>query len=158
MDLRPRLQTIAGFIRSDDRILDIGTDHARLPVYLIERALCAEATGTELSAGPLERARRTVRLHGLEDKIPLLLRDGAEGLDSCSYDTVIISGMGADTIVEIVRRNSWLMKKRLITQPQTRVALFADMMGKEGFSLLHHVIATEGRRQYHIFVFEGEHL
>jgi tRNA (adenine22-N1)-methyltransferase len=151
LQLTPRLLTAASFIRPGDRVLDIGTDHARLPVYLIERGLCASVTATDAAQGPLNRAARTVRAHRLEKIIPLLLNDGAEGLDPLHYDTVTITGMGGDAILSIIRKSPWLNGKRLILQPQTRVAAFAGMMERNPAKA---EIAAEGRRQYTIFMFE----
>jgi tRNA (adenine22-N1)-methyltransferase len=116
----------------------------------MERGLCAAATGTDSSEGPLARAVRTVRLHRLEARITLLQCDGGIGLDPSAYDTVTITGMGGDTIAEILMKSPWLLNKRLILQPQTRVSRFADMMG-----LLpsRQVEAAEGHRRYTIFLF-----
>jgi tRNA (adenine22-N1)-methyltransferase len=132
--------------------LDIGADHARLPVYLTERGLCAAVTATDIAEGPLARAARTIRAHRLEGRIPLLLRDGAEGLDPADYDAVTIAGMGGDAILSILKKSPWLWDKRLILQPQTRVRDFADRAGR---TPAWQVTASEGRRQYTIFVFEG---
>ena len=153
LSLTPRLLAVASFIRPSDRVLDIGTDHARLPVYLIERGLCAAVTATDACEGPLARAARTVKAHKLEDKIPLLLSDGGTGLDSSAYDTVTISGMGGETIVSIIRQSPWLLEKRLILQPQTRVAQFAELMGRDPTE---KVEAIEGHRKYHIFLYCNE--
>lgn len=133
-------------------MLDIGTDHARLPVYLVERGLCASVTATDIAEGPLARAERTVRAHRLEDKIRLFLCDGAAGLDADNYDTVTVTGMGGDAMISIIRKSPWLLRKRLILQPQTRAACFARMMGREPEQ---QAVVFEGRRQYMIFMFEG---
>ena len=95
LSLTPRLLTVVSFIRPNDRVLDIGTDHARLPVYLMERGLCASVTATDVCEGPLARAARTIKGHKLEGKIPLLLCNGGVGLDPLAYDTVTICGMGS---------------------------------------------------------------
>ncbi len=152
LSLRPRLLAAASFVRPDDRVLDIGTDHARLPVYLIEQGLCASVTATEFAEGPLSRAFRTIRSHRLEDRIPLLLRDGAAGLEPEAFDTVTITGMGADTILSILQKSPWLNKKHLILQPQTRVARFAELAGRAPSC---QTVVSEGRRQYTIFLFGG---
>jgi tRNA (adenine22-N1)-methyltransferase len=146
------LLTAASFIRPDDRVLDIGTDHARLPVYLMERGLCASVTATDIAEGPLARAARTIRAHRLEGKIPLLLCDGAEGLDPDGFDAVTVTGMGGDAILSIVQKKPWLFAKRLILQPQTRVSNFAEMLGQVP---LNQITVAEGRRQYTVFVWEG---
>ena len=133
-------------------MLDVGTDHARLPVYLTERGLCVTVTATDCAEGPLARARRTVRAHRLEDKIPLLLRDGAVGLDQADYDAVTITGMGGDTLLSIVQKSPWLWEKRLILQPQTRVKTFSELLGR---TPARQTTVSEGRRLYTIFLFEG---
>jgi tRNA (adenine22-N1)-methyltransferase len=153
LHLTPRLLTVASIIRPSARVLDIGTDHARLPVYLMERGLCASVTASDISEGPLKRAARTIKTHRLEDKIPLLLCDGAEGLNPDDYDTAVITGMGGDTIISIVKKSPWLLKKRLIMQPQTRVKNFEDLLG---FTPSRRIEASEGRRQYTIFLWEGD--
>jgi len=142
LTLTPRLLAVASFIRPTDRVLDIGTDHARLPVYLMEHGLCASVTAADIAEGPLARAARTVRTHRLESKIPLLLNNGAVGLNPDDYDAVTITGMGGDTILSILEKSPWLREKRLILQPQTRTIYFADMPG---------ITVSEGRRQYMIF-------
>ena len=149
LHLTPRLLTAASFVRPADRLLDIGTDHARLPVYLTERGLCAAATATDTAPGPLNRAMLTLRKHRLEGRIPLLLCDGGLGLDADEYDTVTITGMGGDTILSILEQSPWLWDKRLILQPQTRVERFAAMNPSQ------HTTIAEGHRVYHIFLFEG---
>jgi tRNA (adenine22-N1)-methyltransferase len=138
-------------VRPGDRLLDIGTDHARLPVYLMERGLCAAATATDAREGPLARALRTVTAHKLEEKISLLLRDGGIGLDPSEYDTVTITGMGGETICAIVAESPWLLDKRLILQPQTRVGRLAGMLGRDPAE---QVEAIEGHRKYTIFLYD----
>jgi tRNA (adenine22-N1)-methyltransferase len=146
------LLTVASFVRPTDRLLDIGTDHARLPVYLTERGLCAAATAADAAEGPLARAARTVRAHRLEGKITLIRCDGGTGLDPTDYDTVTIAGMGGDTIAQILANSPWLWEKRLILQPQTRAARFEQLIGR---TAAQKTTVSEGHRQYHIFIFEG---
>ena len=62
------------------RVADIGTDHARLPVYLWQRGLVSFVLATDVSAGPLRRARRLLMRCGLDGVIPLRLADGLSGL------------------------------------------------------------------------------
>jgi tRNA (adenine22-N1)-methyltransferase len=164
LSLRPRLLAVASFIRPDDRVLDIGTDHARLPVYLIQQGLCASVTATDISKGPLTRALRTIKTHRLDKKITLLQTDGAEGISSADYDAVVIAGMGGDTIISIVERSPWLLDKRLVLQPQTRISDFSGMLNNlfhkvssrtmTSSTEIKSVMRSEGFRQYRIFSWE----
>jgi len=139
-------------VRPTDRLLDIGTDHARLPVYLMQRGLCTAATAADIAEGPLARAARTVKTHMLDEKITLIQSDGGSGLDPTAYDTVTITGMGGDTISAILEKSPWLWEKRLILQPQTRVSRFEEMVGR---TAAQKITVSEGHRKYHIFFYEG---
>ena len=59
MELSPRLMSIARKVPEGARLADGGTDHGRLPVWLLlhERINCAIAA--DLREGPLDRARDT---------------------------------------------------------------------------------------------------
>ena len=50
--LDPRLLCVAKHIRRGSVLADIGTDHAHLPVYLVERGVCPRAIASDLRPGP----------------------------------------------------------------------------------------------------------
>lgn len=154
LGLRPRLMAIALRIPSGARVADIGTDHARLPVYLMEQGIASSVIATDRSEGPLLRARRTIALHKLEGVIPLRLCDGASGLDPDEIDTAVLAGMGGETIRDIVRKSPWLRHKRLIVQPQTRQLLLPRWLAEEGYTLRDKAEVFEGHRCYRVYVFE----
>ena len=45
--LDPRLLCVAKHIRRGSVLADIGTDHAHLPVYLVERGVCPRAIASD---------------------------------------------------------------------------------------------------------------
>ena len=57
MRLDNRLSLVASFVRRSSRVADIGTDHARLPVWLVKNGVCRSAIATDIKAG-----RRQLRL------------------------------------------------------------------------------------------------
>ena len=56
MKLGNRLQSIVSMIEKGSTVVDIGTDHAYLPIYLINEGLAERVIATEVLPGPFERA------------------------------------------------------------------------------------------------------
>ena len=64
MHLDKRLQAVASFVPQGAAFADIGTDHAYLPVWLLEKGIIASAVAGDIAAGPCQAARTTVAMHG----------------------------------------------------------------------------------------------
>ena len=61
MELTPRLRAIADQVPQGARLVDVGTDHGYLPVWLLLNRRIGRAIASDLRAGPLDRARETAR-------------------------------------------------------------------------------------------------
>ena len=55
--LGARLSSALPFITRGGRVIDVGTDHAYLPIALIQEGLCERALACDINKGPLERAK-----------------------------------------------------------------------------------------------------
>ena len=119
--LDARLHAAAQMIRPQSRVVDVGTDHAYLPVWLVKREICREATGVDINEKPLQKARRTVEKYRVEDRVHLVLSDGLKGVAPDGFDDIVIAGMGGESIADIIENAEWLKnpQKRLILQPMT---------------------------------------
>lgn len=101
--LSKRLQAIADFVEDGDRIADIGTDHAFLPIALVEEGHVPYAIASDVGEGPVAIAKQNVAAAGLTEKIDVRLADGLQGIsESDNLDTVVIAGMGGELIVKIL--------------------------------------------------------
>lgn len=145
--LPPRLSVIAGLIPAGAHVADIGTDHARLPIYLMQRGLAASVLATDVHPDPLRRARRLLRLCGLEDIIPLRLADGLSGLPLDTIDTVVIAGLGADTILKIWRKNPPPVHVTCLLQPMSHTERLRAFFGA---SIAAECLVQEETRLYSI--------
>ena len=57
ISISPRLNTIAQLVPVGSSVADIGTDHARLPIYLLQNRIARYVIATDVNPKPLEKAR-----------------------------------------------------------------------------------------------------
>ncbi len=128
--LSNRLGAIAAFIGENARVVDVGTDHGYLPVYLAQSGKARRIMATDIRRAPLERAVTTAADFGLSDRIEFALTDGLDGIDGTQFDTVVIAGMGGETIAGILERAPWTkaVHVRLILQPQTKLGVLRNWL------------------------------
>ncbi len=148
--LDDRLFCAAEYVRRGGVAADIGTDHAYLPVYLIENGICDKVIACDINRMPLDSAERTVRRYGLEDKIELRLSDGLSGIEKNECTDIIIAGMGAELIADILCKCNWVKDKKinLVLNPMTKPELLRSFLAENGFDLLSETAAESNNKHY----------
>ena len=141
---------VASMVRRGSRVADIGTDHAYLPVYLVQSGACLGGIAADIRSGPLEAARRTVTEAGLIDVITLRLGDGLAPVEADEVDDIVIAGMGGETIVEILSAADWVKdaRLRLVLQPMTRAEELRRWLLTNGFGIQEERLVQDGHRLY----------
>ena len=152
MVLSKRLQCIADYIRPDERIVDVGTDHAYIPIWLLQKDPGAAAIATDIRSGPLSRAKADAERFGVADRLTLLLCDGLALCAPDSVDTVILAGMGGETMISILEAAPWTLKKRLILQPQTKQAELRQWLAQRGYCIEDASLVHDNGRIYLIWM------
>ena len=56
MELSTRLQAVADFVTAGYKLADIGTDHAYIPIALVEQNRIPGAIAMDINEGPQQRA------------------------------------------------------------------------------------------------------
>lgn len=150
--LDERLRTVASLVRRGTVVADIGTDHAYLPVYLVQRGICPAGIAADLRSGPLAAARAHVAEVGLTDRIALRLGDGLAPLRPGEAGDIVIAGMGGETIEHILSAaDAALIRRRdvrLILQPMTHAEQTRLWLMKNGFSIQTERLVIDGRHLY----------
>ena len=149
-NLDKRLSMVASMVRRGSRVADIGTDHAYLPVYLVQSGTCPGGIAADIRSGPLEAARRTVTEAGLTEAISLRLGDGLAPVSAEEAEDIVIAGMGGETIVEILSAAAWVKdsRLRLILQPMTRAEELRRWLLTNGFAISQERLVQDGHRLY----------
>ncbi|MBR3631367.1 MAG: SAM-dependent methyltransferase [Oscillospiraceae bacterium] len=153
--LSARLQACASFVTQGGRICDVGTDHALLPVWLVEQGIAAEAIAADIGSGPLQAAERTIAAHGLTGRIRTILSDGLANIPEREVTDIIIAGMGGETMVHILASAPFpLDGKRLILQPMTKAEILRQWLYSHGFVIREECCAREDNRLYAVMLAE----
>ncbi len=137
-----RLNKLAELVEKGSFIVDVGCDHAYLPILLIENGICDKAYASDISKGALENAKNNIKKHSLDDKIQLFLSDGLKDVPS-DYDTIVISGMGTKTVKHILDN---IPDKTIIISSNNNHYELRNFMQHKGFKIdLEDVVYENGK-------------
>ena len=150
MKLDSRLMAIANLVRKDKIFADIGTDHAYLPVYLVEKGVIEKAIAADLRVGPLENAKLAVESYNYSNKIELRLSDGLDNFKENEVEEIAVAGMGGLLISSFIERTNWLKHSdiHLILQPMTHIEELRKALFDNGFIIDNEVVAEDGDKLY----------
>ena len=143
------------------RALDVGCDHAKLAVYLVQSGLFAHVTASDIADGPCEKARqtvkeRTIKGESLEKYITVVKRDGLCGYEDENFDCIFILGMGGELISDILEKGSFIRseqnkgKIRFILQPMTSEDKLREYLYKNGYRIDTERMICDKSRVYSI--------
>ena len=150
ISLSKRLRTAAEQVRMGTRVADVGCDHGKLAAWLIQSGRAAFVTATDLRPMPLEKARTLFAQMHMEDRTQTVLCDGLSGVDPADAQDVVVAGLGADSIVDILRAAPWLRdpQRRLILVPASHHERLRRMLYADGFALLSETAVFESGHAY----------
>ena len=142
-----RLLSAVDFITRGGRVVDVGTDHAYLPIYLVRQGLVSSALAADINEGPIQSARANVAAAGLQSQIDTLRTDGLCGVEPYAPNDVLIFGMGGELIVRILSEAPWICNERigLILQPMSRASLLRAWLLDNGFAITGERITFEDK-------------
>lgn len=153
-----RLELVASFVSQGAILLDVGSDHAYLPIELVERGQIKSAIAGEVVEGPYQSAVKNVEAHGLKEKIQVRLANGLAAFEETDQVSVItIAGMGGRLIARILEEglDKLANVERLILQPNNREDDLRIWLQNHGFQIVAESILEEAGKFYEILVVEA---
>ena len=150
IELSKRLQAVADLVSPGMRLADIGTDHAYIPIYLMENEKIPQAIAMDINKGPLERAEKHIKAHGLEHQIQTRLSDGMAKLQAGEADCAVIAGMGGALMIKILEegRETAFQLQELVLQPQSELEKFRIYLLENGYRVLAENMVYEDGKYY----------
>ena len=153
-----RLELVASFVPQGAILIDVGSDHAYLPIELVERGKIESAIAGEVVEGPYQSAVKNVEAHGLKEKIQVRLANGLAAFEEVDQVSVItIAGMGGRLISRILEEglDKLANVERLILQPNNREDDLRIWLQDHGFEIVAVSILEESGKFYEILVVEA---
>lgn len=154
--LSKRLAAIAKHVPQGASVIDVGTDHGQLPVWLIQsgRAQCVIAS--DINAGPLSRAATLVEETDTGEWIRLQVCDGLEAFSEKDGNCVVIAGMGGETMVHILAAAPWTVNHALLVlQPQSKAEVLRSWLLDNGFEISGEELVEDAGRVYSVLTAQG---
>ena len=148
--LNARLLSAAEFVRQDATFADIGTDHAYLPLFLLDSGKIKFAYCCDINEGPLNSARRNAEERGRLSETEFILTDGAAVLSGKGITDYAICGMGGELIADIIDRAPHLKDEgvNLILQPMTRQEKLRAYLASVGFEITQESYSFDAGKYY----------
>src|SRR5699024_5790806 len=119
--LNRRLKKASDYIVEDD-VVDIGSEHAYLPILAVNEKMMKTAICGEIERGSYDSSVKNVQQNQLSDVIKIRLVDGLSVLRSMDdADTITICGMGGPLIASIIETGMKFVQgtPRFIVQANT---------------------------------------
>lgn len=145
-----RLEKISSYISDNEKVLDVGCDQALLSKILAKRKIYSIAS--DLRPNIIENAKKN--LTPLEKEyITFSVSNGVPTILNEEY-TLVLSGMGAHTILDILKNSNYRFKK-IITISNNNNDILRTEMSKLNYYVLEEEIIKEKGKFYNLIVFDN---
>ena len=153
MELSKRLNWIIEKLNKVDIIMDVGTDHGYIPIYLVKNNIASKVIASDINKDPLKKAKINASLDGVLDKIDLRLGGGLSPLNNKEANAVIIAGMGGNLIRDILENDLDKVKnlEYLILQPAQNPEVLRKYLYNNNYEILEEDICLDEDKYYEIF-------
>lgn len=144
------MSAVAAMVTAGNVLADVGTDHAYVPIALVQQEKIPRAIAMDINRGPLQRAREHISACRLEDYIETRLSDGVEALQAGEVDSILIAGMGGDLCIHILEEGMSVCRqaKELILQPQSELARVRKYLREHFFQIMDEDMVIEDGKYY----------
>lgn len=151
-----RLEVISSLIPKYSRIIDIGCDHGLLDIYVYQKKISNYIIASDINESALNNAKENIKKYNLDTIIETRLGNGLDTLKNTdNIDTIVISGMGAHTIIGILKNNINKLQKinTLIIQSNTKIDFLRKEIVKLNFFIEDEKLVEDNKKIYTIIKF-----
>ncbi len=153
--LTERLKSIAEEVNMKTMV-DVGTDHGFLPIYLWENKICHHVILSDVSKGSLDKAIENCHHYYPHEKFDCRLGDGLTVVSPEEAEVVVMAGIGGPLIANILQQDLEKSKKfkRFILQPRRHVEYLRQWLDENKFQVVKEKLVRERGMICEIFVVE----
>ncbi|OQB24693.1 MAG: tRNA (adenine(22)-N(1))-methyltransferase [Firmicutes bacterium ADurb.Bin182] len=150
--LRPRLEAAASMLAGADCIADIGCDHGRLGIALLQRGLCKRVIASDVSGDSLQKAMQLSQKCGMDGRLLFRLGEGLKVLKPGEADAIAIAGMGGSLITDILIRDELVARaaNRIVMQPMRGEEQLRYYLNNNGYRIMDETLIRDAGRFYQL--------
>lgn len=152
MVLSERLKAISCLIENVKSIVDVGTDHGYIPIYLVKNNLIDFAVASDINKGPVEKAKKNIQDYNLGNKIQTRLGGGLTTVKPDEVEAAVIAGMGGNLIRDILEDSKKVFKglKYVVVQPVQNPEVLREHIYNSGYTIIDEIIVKDEDKYYEI--------
>lgn len=151
MKISKRLKLIASLVENDS-VVDIGCDHALLDIYLTFNN--KKCIASDISEKVIENAKRNIDFYNLTNKIDVIISNGTKNINIPKKSSIIISGMGRSTIIDILKNTNHNNIDELIIQSNNEHNILRKQIIELGYYIKDEVAILDKDKYYVIIKFK----
>lgn len=154
--LSKRLKIVADYVDDNSKVIDIGCDHGLLSIYLVNNKKNIKVIASDINDNALSSARSNIKEYKLEDKIDIRLGKGLEVVSPEEIDTIVIAGMGSNTIVGILKYAKDKLKyvDNIIIQSNTDLYFLRKSITRLGYYIEDETLVEDKNIIYTVIKFK----
>lgn len=152
--LSKRLLSIANLVNDNSKVVDIGCDHGLVSIYLAMNKQNISIIASDINQNALDNAIKNINKYHLEDKIKVCLSNGLDNIND-EIDTIIISGMGGHTIIDILTNNQEKLNtvNNIIIQSNNDIEYVRRKIVKLGYYISKEKLILDKNIYYTVILF-----
>ena len=152
LKLSKRMMKIVELCDTCDTIIDVGTDHGKVPITIANLNLAKNVIAIDNKRGPLKACEENANLYltNSNASFSTLLSEGLTKVDKDIECGIIITGIGYDNMCEILSDINERNFKYLILSPHTKIDSLIEFLTNIGLKVETHVEMDEDKKHYHI--------
>ncbi|NMD38377.1 MAG: SAM-dependent methyltransferase [Christensenellaceae bacterium] len=146
--LDDRLSKIYDAISPCNIVVDVGTDHGKLPANLIINDKCKKALLVDISSASLQKAINLFKKLNINSRAEFIVSDGLNNVNG-NFNTLVIAGMGTPNIINILNNAiNKLNSSQLILCSNTQISVLREYIYSIDYSITEEYIAEVSGKFY----------
>ena len=148
--LRPRLEAVMDMV-TGDTAADIGADHGRLSLALLQRGRAKRVICSDVSAQSLKKARLLAQKCGVSG-LEFREGDGLSVLSPGEAETLIFAGMGGTLIADMLARGEDIARAAglMVFQPMRSSEDLREYLYTHGYTIVDERLVLDAGRYYQV--------
>lgn len=150
-----RLEAVANYVNDNSKVIDIGCDHGFLSIFLAKKYDNIKIIASDINENALNNAISNINKMHLQNKIETRLGNGLDVVTADEIDTIVISGMGSNTIVGMLKyaRNKLTYVKDIIVQSNTDLYFLRKNIVSLGYYIADETLVKDKNIIYTVIKF-----